>query len=219
MVKTSPSPKHSKPKDEAESPTENSPAVASKAATVRGHIFNFFKAIHDAIGRHRALVIILAIPLAFLLVEVPSNDGFLENILSYYLIINLIVLAVLFAIVYFIGQRSRIAVTVFLVLAFVFGLANYYLDEFKGLPLVPADILAAGTAADVSGNYTFDITGPMIFCAVLFAIYMVCLWCVPKIKINVRRLIGSTTAGVVIVICFVSWINFVDIEETYGVSV
>lgn len=46
------------------------------------------------------------------------------------------------------------------------GLANYYVYTFRSLPLVPWDLLSAGTAASVAGNYDFTPTARVV-CVVL----------------------------------------------------
>lgn len=43
------------------------------------------------------------------------------------------------------------------ILCFVIGTAEYYVLEFRGSPLHPADLLSIGTAGEVSGAYRFDI--------------------------------------------------------------
>lgn len=52
----------------------------------------------------------------------------------------------------------------------VIGLTQCFVIRFKGQPLMPADILAAGTAMAVSGGYSYTLSGAMlksIACALL----------------------------------------------------
>ena len=53
------------------------------------------------------------------------------------------------------------------VLCCVIGIAEYYVLEFRGLPIVLTDVLSIGTAADVSDAYAFDITPEMIAAVLL----------------------------------------------------
>lgn len=52
------------------------------------------------------------------------------------------------------------------VLCFVIGVAEYYVLEFRGSPLHPADLLSIRTAGEVSGGYQFDL--PVSMCAAFF---------------------------------------------------
>ena len=52
------------------------------------------------------------------------------------------------------------------VLCFVIGVAEYYVLEFRGSPLHPADLLSTGTAGEVSSAYKFDL--PISMCAAFF---------------------------------------------------
>ena len=52
------------------------------------------------------------------------------------------------------------------VLCFVIGVAEYYVLEFRGSPLHPADLLSIGTAGEVSSAYKFDL--PISMCAAFF---------------------------------------------------
>ena len=40
---------------------------------------------------------------------------------------------------------------------FVIGIVNYYILQFRGLPLVPWDIFSIGTAAEVADNYEITV--------------------------------------------------------------
>ena len=51
-------------------------------------------------------------------------------------------------------------------LCFVIGVAEYYVLEFRGSPLHPADLLSIGTAGEVSSAYKFDL--PISMCAAFF---------------------------------------------------
>ncbi|MDD6324324.1 MAG: sulfatase-like hydrolase/transferase [Lachnospiraceae bacterium] len=52
------------------------------------------------------------------------------------------------------------------ILCFVIGVAEYYVLEFRGSPLHPADLLSIGTAGEVSSAYKFDL--PVSLCAAFF---------------------------------------------------
>ncbi len=99
----------------------------------------------------------VAVALGFILLEVPWNDG-LPAMEAKYVMPNLAVLALGGAIVFLIGQRTRASLAVFVSLCLLSGMANFFLIEFKGQPIVPADLFALSTAASVSSGYSLFLT-------------------------------------------------------------
>lgn len=51
----------------------------------------------------------------------------------------------------------------------LFGLANYFVVNFRSSPIVPWDFLSLGTASSVAGNYEFTITYRLAFVLLGFA--------------------------------------------------
>lgn len=68
----------------------------------------------------------------------------------------LICLALL-ALVFIVQRHGGAAVGGVLAL-FLIGMAQFFVREFKGTALLPSDVLAAGTAAEVAGGYTYTVT-------------------------------------------------------------
>lgn len=60
------------------------------------------------------------------------------------------------------------------ILCVILGVAQYYVLEFRGTPLVISDLLSIGTAREVSGSYHFDVTPEMITSLLVLA--AVFLW-------------------------------------------
>ena len=166
----------------------------------------------------RPAVVALAVPLGFYLMERPSNDALL-SMDPYYVAVNLCVLAVLFALVYALGQRSRAAVAVFLAACFLAGVANHFVIAFKGQPVVPADLFALSTAASVGSGYAYVVDGLLLECVVVFAGYCTLLAYVPKVQLSVRRAVANTAAAVVVAGCFGWWFASCNIEEAYACTV
>ena len=58
----------------------------------------------------------------------------------------------------------------------ILGLADYYVFEFRGHEILFSDFMSAQTAANVAGNYNFDLLYPVVFLAMPYALFMmVCL--------------------------------------------
>ena len=122
----------------------------------------------------RPFVFALAVPTAFLLLEVPYNES-LFSMDPYYAGLNLALLAGLFGICYFVGQRSRAAVAAFLLACLAAGTANYFVIMFKGQPVVPADLFALSTAASVGSSYSFELDASLLASIALFLGYCAAL--------------------------------------------
>lgn len=179
---------------------------------------NRTESLRTAWSHARPFVVALAIPAGFYFLERPSNDSL--NVMDpYYLIVNVLVLALLFAMVYALGQRSRAAIVAFLAACLFAGVANHFVVMFKGQPIVPADLFALSTAASVGSGYAYTLDDRLLECLSVFAVYVTLLAYVPKVPFNARYLAINTTAAFVLVGCFGFWINTCDIEEEYSCTV
>lgn len=145
----------------------------------------------------------VAVALGFILLEVPWNDG-LPAMEAKYVMPNLAVLALGGAIAFLIGQRTRASLAVFVGLCLLSGMANFFLIEFKGQPIVPADLFALSTAASVSSGYSLFLTPRLVACLASFAAFCVALalWCPkrpvtgPDVMVNCLCAVLLATAGV-----------------------
>ena len=63
---------------------------------------------------------------------------------------------------YVFGQRSGVFAVLVPVAAFGFGMAQYFVLAFKGVPVMPTDLLALETAAAVGGGYEYVLTWNML---------------------------------------------------------
>ena len=72
----------------------------------------------------------------------------LLNLLFYYLFYGLILV---------IFRRSWVALSLGTLMTMLIGLANYFVLEFRSVPIYPWDFLSLGTAASVSSNYDYTL--------------------------------------------------------------
>ena len=90
--------------------------------------------------------------------EILGFQNFARNVLlcmTGYVILSLVI------------WRGGVLLKLGTVICCVLGIAEYYVLEFRGLPIVLTDVLSIGTAADVSDAYAFDITPEMIAAVLL----------------------------------------------------
>lgn len=117
--------------------------------------------------RHPAPVLGLAAVLSFLQMEISIGNPFSSMIFLGYLwgvLIALAVYLVLYAVLGRVWMAGTAASAVFL----IWGLGSYYTLFFRGLPLMPNDLMSIGTAANVLGNYTLELTDEVLAIVVLF---------------------------------------------------
>lgn len=162
---------------------------------------------------------IAAVVLGWLLIELPWNDN-LTAIEPRYIIANLAIVGLLGAIVFLLGQRTRASLAVFVGLCLLIGTANFFIIEFKGQPIVPADLFALSTAASVSSGYSLFLTGRLAACIGAFAAYCAALllWC-PKRPVTGKDIVINCVAAALMVAVGVIQYRDTDIKSAYEVNV
>ncbi len=91
-------------------------------------------------------------------VELPWNELFFQMALGYFCL-NLALAGLFIVGLYFLGQQHAPAVWLGVLVCLLLGLAEYFVLQFKGSVILPADVLGAQTAAAVSMNYAYIIDG------------------------------------------------------------
>ena len=161
-----------------------------------------------------------AVLIGYVLIEFPISEGFsffARNPL--FALANFAVLALVYAAIYLIGQRTRGAIAVFLAACFVIGIANHYVISFKGQPIVPADLLALSTAFNVAGSYSFVPDATVIISALIFIASCVALRFCPK-ALRTRRSTATGTAGGLAAVCvFALFMGTCSIDRDLGCTV
>lgn len=79
----------------------------------------------------------------------------------------------LFWVLYAITRRINITVIAASLISIVFGIANYYTLEIRGLPVLPWDFSSIATAMGVAGGYDYNITFPMACTALVFFVLFI----------------------------------------------
>ena len=110
----------------------------------------------------------------------------LWNLKARYIRYNLWLALAIFFLVYLISNRVKVSLMLTWTLVVGFSVLNYYVNEFRGEAISAADIFAVGTALNVAGSYRFEITVPVVQCALGAEILLALLHLLPAEK-NVRR--------------------------------
>ncbi len=121
----------------------------------------------------RVLLAALVPLLSALVVEVPFNELILNGGPSHYWL-EVLLIGLLFLGLYFLGQRHAALCVVGVVLCFITGIGQYFIKSFKNAAILPADLLALGTAAAVSKEYVYSLNERAIE-GIALALIVICM--------------------------------------------
>lgn len=145
------------------------------------------KEIQEAISRHKSLsfslnklsarLLFAAAPLfAFFIVQ--SYAGY--SIASFCKLltatkgkVNLFLYYFIWAVLYLICNRTKYTAAILVGGASIFGLANYFVWNFRGEPIMFADIMSLNTAMKVSGQYEYTLNAASLQAIILSAVFVI----------------------------------------------
>ncbi len=115
------------------------------------------------------VVFFFATPLVMMVAVERLNGNFITDFLSGNedILANYVVYLLLYILVFALSGSVRISVMTVSPILLLFGIANMYVKEFKGSPLVPMDLQSITTAANVAGGYTYEIGYEILFAVAL----------------------------------------------------
>lgn len=121
-----------------------------------------------------ATLLLVAVVSTVCALEVSWNDTF-PALDARALAIEVALVACIIGALYFLAQRSGRLAWVAVVLAAMAGTAEYFLVKFKGVSLLPSDLLALPTAFRVKEGYAFvlygsSLKGPLATCVAITAL-------------------------------------------------
>lgn len=132
-------------------------------------------------------------------------------------VLNIILFIVLECILLFITGSLRTALCTMCVLFAVLGLAEYYLVEFRGVPLLPWDIGSLGTAAEVASGYSYMPDLRAVLCIAGFIIlFILCLFSDWKIKRGIKIRITGVTVSLSIIVLYTFFVQTEFAGKTFG---
>ncbi len=106
------------------------------------------------------ILFVLSVPMAFFIVQRYSGYGIGSFIrLSFKLkgLTNYLLYGLIWWLLYLICNRTKYTAVILTLAASVAGLANYFVWEFRGIPVMVADIASLGTAMDVAEHYSYEL--------------------------------------------------------------
>lgn len=121
----------------------------------------------------------------------------------------LIVLVVLVAVKLFV-RSDKVSITATSLLLLLLATANYYVYNFRGNEMTPADILSVKIASEVADNYTFVIYPTLLYGYGLFFMYLAFIWCLPDTKLKTFSLKAFTAQLTVLCVLVISMLKCTD---------
>lgn len=158
--------------------------------------------------------------LSFYLLELLTHNPFADIHLGLH-VFSWLVYLLFYTICFLITGRMSRGYSLATVLVAAVGVANYFVLEFRGSPILPWDVKSLGTALSVAGNQSFSLTTPVIaiLCGFILLLYLSlrCRYTIPD-SAGKRRAVGAAVsialmAGVVLGLQTKTAINLLGIYE------
>ena len=116
--------------------------------------------------------------LIFLQMEVADQNP-LDELKFGFIIFNIVTIFAVLALLWAIFANFRRALLTGIVLFAVWGIANYLTVAFRGLPIAPNDLMSAGTALNVLGDYQLEWNISLASVFMLIALELLLLFRIP----------------------------------------
>ena len=123
-------------------------------------------------GLFGVLSLVLIPIAAFLLMESYGHNPF-EEVREKAMVLNILLFELIAWLFFFATGRARLALSLELIVAMVYGLANTYVVRFRTNPIVPWDFFSIRTAASVASNYDMTPDEQMIKVTIAFIALLV----------------------------------------------
>lgn len=127
----------------------------------------FFVLLDFSYGRAMSVVMALAAPAgAFCALE--NYTHVLTDFDASIVVLNLLFFYLLYGTAIFLTGSVKRGIQTATLVPMIFGLANRYVVDFRGTPIVPWDFFSLGTAVSVADNYSFTIKWKTAFVLIAF---------------------------------------------------
>lgn len=121
-----------------------------------------FLMLDFSFGKVLSLLLYLILPAAAL-VALENYTHVIADLSPMILMLNLLFFYLLYGVCTFLFGSVRWGFLAATLVPMFFGLANYFVVNFRGTPIVPWDLLSLGTAVSVADNYSFTLPWKQCF--------------------------------------------------------
>lgn len=171
-------------------------------------------------GRLISWAVLLLLPLGSFIAVDFINSTRILNFSFQTGLANYLCYLMVFAVIYALSRRVWVTALAGGLIFLVFGIANYFVVQFRGQPILPWDIQGFGTALTVSGGYTYEPTPLMTVMAMGYLLTVILC-----VKLDPRqepekwvRLAERGVSGCLAAFLFVLLFP-VNVMSTLGISV
>ncbi len=157
----------------------------------------------------KALPVIMFI--AITVIEYASIEFFLGDSIAtigfYYGMKNVLLIGAVNMIFVALFQYLKPALIISEVIVMIIGIANFFVDAFRGYGIVYMDFFAVKTATDVAGEYKYSVNANFFagLCLIILCIVITILYTTNKHRYFGAKYILPSIAGIVIPVCFFFW--------------
>lgn len=96
--------------------------------------------------------------------------------------LNLLIYTLILLAFYLITNRTKYAALLTVLLTYILGLANYFVWNFRGSPIVAADLASLKTATNVASNYNYSLGLDAVWATVLLVSFVAVLLSLDTVK-------------------------------------
>lgn len=138
-----------------------------------------------------------------------------------YLMLNLLLYGLPALVLGLLVRRVAISVSVTSVVFAVWSLANHFFGCYRGNPLEYSDMLQAGTAANVMGNYSLtldEVCVAAIAMAVAMSVELISVYGISSWKWNKRVVLAGAGTGLSAIILACAFIPTYGLQQSWDIS-
>lgn len=123
-------------------------------------------------SRLSLIMLILAPAATFYLLEWYTHNPF-ETMKTTPQVLNLVMFELLALLLFAAFGRLHVALMTETLFFGIYGLVNYFVLNFRSVPIQPWDLLSVGTAASVAGNYDYTLDREAVLVVLGFALLLI----------------------------------------------
>ena len=184
-----------------------------------GHISEF---LHRPLAV-RVILLLAAGLFAMLALEIPSNHD-LTWCYPLCILLEWCLISAVMVGLYHLFQRHGSAPAVIAFICWGIGMAQFFVITFKSMPIQPADLSALGTAAAVSGGFTYIFSAFGLYGMALLAVSM--LLCsiasefrVPRKERTRKQALVNVIVGILCLVGVGAHVTLIDYYNTLNITV
>ena len=159
--------------------------------------------------------------MGFYLVEMQMGTP--PSVVVKMMFFNIMYWVILYTFLYAIFRGIKLPAMLCIIVAYLLGLANYVVLQFRGNYIMFGDLTVVGTAMEVAGRYKFHPDMPFFITIGIFIAFLIIILLIPRFKRRktgiVRRVITTLIAvGIMSVFCIASFQDGLLYNYIFGLS-